>query len=74
MEEHTTLSDSNPDGAGWALTCEVTDELLDALAVLVDGPFIESRKDISLKFRGSDNQRLIDMPATRRGGEVVLLA
>ena len=53
--------------------CEVTDELLDALAVLVDGPFIESRKDISLKFRGSDNQRLIDMPVTRRGGEVVLL-
>ena len=53
--------------------CEATDELLDALAVLVDGPFIESRKDISLKFRGSDNQRLIDMAATRRGGEVVLL-
>ena len=48
--------------------CEATDELLDALAVLVDGPFIESRKDISLKFRGSDNQRLIDMAATRRGG------
>lgn len=53
--------------------CEVTDELLEALAVLVDGPFIESRKDISLKFRGSDSQRLIDMPATRRCGEVVLL-
>ena len=53
--------------------CEVTDELLDSLAVLVDGPFIESRKDISLKFRGSGNQRLIDLAATRWCGEVTLL-
>ena len=53
--------------------CEVTDELLDSLAVLVDGPFIESRKDISLKFRGSGNQRLIDLAATRRCGDVTLL-
>ena len=52
--------------------CEVTDEFLDSLAVLVDGPFVEVRKDISLKFRGSSNQRLIDMPATRAKGEVVL--
>ena len=52
--------------------CEVTDEMLDSLAVLVDGPFVEVRKDISLKFRGSSNQRLIDMPATRKKGEVVL--
>ena len=52
--------------------CEVTDEFLDSLAVLVDGPFVEVRKDISLKFRGSSNQRLIDMPATRQKGEVVL--
>ena len=62
--------DLRPGGRAY---CEVTDELLDALAVLVDGPFIESRKDISLKFRGSDNQRLIDMPATRRSGEITLL-
>ena len=52
--------------------CEVTDEFLDSLSVLVDGPFVEIRKDISLKFRGSSNQRLIDMPATRKKGEVVL--
>ena len=52
--------------------CEVTDEFLDSLAVLVDGPFVEVRKDISLKFRGSSTQRLIDMPATRKKGEVVL--
>ena len=53
--------------------CEVTDEILDSLAVLVDGPFIERLKDISLKFRGSSNQRLIDMTATRRTGSVVPL-
>ena len=53
--------------------CEVTDEILDSLEVLVDGPFLESRKNISLRFRGSDNQRLIHMPETRRTGQVVLL-
>ncbi|MDP0488700.1 MAG: anaerobic ribonucleoside-triphosphate reductase activating protein [Fusobacterium sp. JB019] len=39
--------------------CEVTDELLSYIDVLVDGPFIEEEKDISLKFRGSKNQRII---------------
>jgi len=37
----------------------VTDELLSLLDVLVDGPFIEAQKDISLAFRGSDNQRIL---------------
>jgi len=37
----------------------VTDEILDSLDVLVDGPFIEAQKDISLPFRGSQNQRII---------------
>lgn len=39
--------------------CEVTDKLLSYIDVLVDGPFIEEEKDISLKFRGSKNQRII---------------
>ena len=52
--------------------CEVTDELLALVDVLVDGPFIEEQKDISLRFRGSSNQRLIDLPATLKSGEVVL--
>ena len=47
-------------------------EILDYIDVLVDGPFIESLKDISLQFRGSSNQRLIDIPATRESGEVKL--
>lgn len=50
----------------------VTDELLQALDVLVDGPFIAAQKNLSLRFRGSNNQRLIDMKKTRAAGDVVL--
>lgn len=52
--------------------CEATDELLSLIDVLVDGKFVEEKKDISLRFRGSSNQRLIDMAKTRDIGEVVL--
>ncbi len=53
--------------------CEATDGMLSLLDVLVDGRFVEARKDISLRFRGSSNQRLIDLNATRQAGEIVLL-
>jgi anaerobic ribonucleoside-triphosphate reductase activating protein len=39
--------------------------------VLVDGPFIEDKKDISLQFRGSANQRIIKIPPTLAKGRVV---
>ena len=52
--------------------CEVTEELLSLLDVLVDGRYVAALHDISLRFRGSSNQRLIDMNATRRSGEIVL--
>ncbi|MBQ9790604.1 MAG: anaerobic ribonucleoside-triphosphate reductase activating protein [Clostridia bacterium] len=51
-----------------------TDELLSLVDVLVDGPFVESLKNLMLKFRGSSNQRLIDMAKTRETGQVVTLA
>lgn len=50
----------------------VTQEFLDMLDVLVDGPFVEEQKQAGLRFRGSKNQRLIDMKKTREAGEVVL--
>ena len=52
--------------------CEVTDELLSLIDVLVDGPFLQAEHDISLRFRGSANQRVIDLAATRTAGEVRL--
>lgn len=50
----------------------VTRELIRCVDVLVDGPFIEAQKDLMLRFRGSRNQRLIDVPASLEQGEVVL--
>ena len=52
--------------------CEATDELLSLIDVLVDGPFLQAEHDISLRFRGSANQRVIDLAATRAAGEVRL--
>ncbi len=46
--------------------------LLEQIDVLVDGPFIKSQRDETLRFRGSRNQRLIDVPASLQAGQVVL--
>ena len=51
---------------------EVTEEFLRYLDVLVDGPFVEAKKDLTLRFRGTSNQRLIDVPATLIKGEIML--
>lgn len=52
--------------------CEVTDQILSLIDVLVDGRFVEAKKDLSLQFRGSSNQRIIDLQETRRAGHLVL--
>ena len=52
--------------------CEYTDEMLSMIDVLVDGRFVEKQKDIRLVFRGSSNQRLIDVKKTLKDCEIVL--
>lgn len=49
-----------------------TAEYVSYLDVLVDGPFVEAKKNLSLRFRGSENQRIIDVPASLQAGEIVL--
>ena len=46
--------------------------LLEELDVLVDGPFVLAKKDLGLRFRGSNNQRIIDVPVSLQAGEVRL--
>ncbi len=52
--------------------CEATDEMLSLIDVLVDGRFVEKLKNLNLVYRGSENQRLIDLNKTRETGEITL--
>lgn len=58
--------------AGQRKHCEVTDEMLSLLDVLVDGPFVEELKNIRLMFRGSSNQRVLNMKETLKQGKPVI--
>lgn len=51
---------------------ETTEEYLSYVDVLVDGPFVIAQKDMSLRFRGSSNQRLIDVPASLKERQIIL--
>lgn len=53
--------------------CEATDEMLSVIDVLVDGEFELAKRNLMLKFRGSENQRLINLKKTKESGEMVLL-
>ncbi|MGN0508261.1 MAG: anaerobic ribonucleoside-triphosphate reductase activating protein [Ruminococcus sp.] len=52
--------------------CEFTDEMLSMIDVLVDGEFVQALHDISLAFRGSSNQRIIDVQKSLETGEIKL--
>ncbi len=52
--------------------CEVTDALLSYVDVLVDGAFLIDEKDITLRFKGSGNQRILDLNKSRKEGKAVL--
>ena len=54
-----------------AVRLDITREMISLIDILVDGPFIEELKDIRLKFRGSSNQRVIDVKRSLESGEVV---
>ncbi|MCM1106722.1 MAG: anaerobic ribonucleoside-triphosphate reductase activating protein [Blautia sp.] len=58
--------------AGGRKHTEDTDALLSMIDILVDGPFVEEEKDITLKFRGSKNQRIIDLQKTIECGKICL--
>ena len=65
----TYETDLRPGGAKY---CDVTGELLGLLDVLVDGRYVQEKRNLMLAFRGSENQRVIDMKETLKRGETVL--
>lgn len=68
---YENIIDPSPEGR---YNTEYTSELLSLVDVLVDGPYIEEEKSLGLRFRGSKNQRIIDMKRTRENGIVTIWA
>ena len=59
----------NPNGK---VHCEVTEEILENIDILVDGRFVEELKNLSLKFRGSSNQRIIMVKESLQENKIIL--
>lgn len=51
--------------------CAFTDEMLSMIDVLVDGEFVLAQRSLMLRFRGSENQRLLDLPKSLKAGKPV---
>lgn len=51
---------------------EITKEMISLIDILVDGEFVEEKKDLHLRFRGSSNQRIIDVQKSLKAGETIL--
>ena len=71
------IREKYPDKTIWLYTGSVWEEIsheeiIRYLDVCVDGEFVVEQKDISLKWKGSSNQRVIDVPATLREGRIIL--
>lgn len=62
--------DFNPGGRAYT---EYTKAFLECLDVLVDGPWLQDEADITLRFRGSKNQRIIDMPESLKQGKTITI-
>lgn len=72
-----SVKDKYPNKDIWLYTGYTYEEkkdspLMDYIDILVDGRFEEDKKDITLQFKGSTNQRIIDIPKTRETGKIVL--
>lgn len=52
---------------------EDTDELLSFVDILVDGPYVRAKRNLCLQFRGSENQRVIDLNEFRKSGKIVTI-
>ena len=81
LEVIKTVREKHPDMSIWCYSgflfdvlkdTDVSKDILKLIDVLVDGRFVEEKKNLRLKFRGSENQRLIDVPKSLAEGTVVL--
>ena len=69
------IKDRYPDKQIWVYTGQTIDKIYEPMGmidVLVDGPFIEGLKDVSIAFRGSINQRIIDVKRSIESGQIIL--